>query len=49
VSTCVRSGNRYKRHKYKEGVCKFCKANQPEELRALAKRRMERKAKAAKA
>jgi len=44
MSKCIRSGNHYKRHKYKNGVCVKCKANQPFELQELAKRREKRRA-----
>ena len=43
MSTCVRGGTTYKRHKYKKGVCK-CGAVQHEQLRALRNRRARRKA-----
>jgi len=48
MATCERykPGNRgivkYKRHKYKAGICKFCGAQQTEQLRALANRRTKR-------
>jgi hypothetical protein len=43
VTTCIRKGNTYKRHKFKHGLCK-CGAQQVEHRRAVANRRERRRA-----
>jgi len=43
MATCIRSGIRWSRHKYKLGKCKRCGVSQEEMLRALANRRERRR------
>lgn len=43
MATCIRVGITYKRHKFKNGLCK-CGVKQVEHLRAVANRRERRKA-----
>ena len=43
MSTCIRNGTTYKRHKYKNGICKGCGTAQSEQLKQLALRRADRR------
>ena len=44
MARCIRSGNRYKRHQYRNGICRKCGAKQAERLKELAQKRAKRMA-----